>query len=142
MEFLHHIVEMRFKTDQLQSQSLIENEPHWNLQLEYQRGNIGILKFSSSFGELETESGSLFNNEFTQLVVNVNHHSVVSLASESIEIVALQDFQSRIRMLLVHLLNLLSLLILSLVVHNLQLVEDLLVQLMNLEFGVHLYQHQ
>ena len=96
-----HAVEMRFKTDQLQSQSLIENEPHWNLQLEYQRGNIGILKFSSSFGELETESGSLFNNEFTQLVVNVNHHSGGEAgASESIEIVALQDFQSRIRMAL------------------------------------------
>ena len=44
-----HAVEMRFKTDQLQSQSLIENEPHWNLQLEYQRGNIGILKFSYTF---------------------------------------------------------------------------------------------
>ena len=27
-----HAVEMRFKTDQLQSQSLIENEPHRNLQ--------------------------------------------------------------------------------------------------------------
>ena len=96
-----HAVEMRFKTDQLQSQSLIENEPYWNLQLEHQRGNIGILKFSSSFGELETESGSLFNNEFTQLVVNVNHHSGGEAgASESIEIVALQDFQSRIRMAL------------------------------------------
>ena len=96
-----HAVEMRFKTDQLQSQSLIENEPHWNIQLEHQRGNIGILKFSSSFGELETESGSLFNNEFTQLVVNVNHHSGGEAgASESIEIVALQDFQSRIRMAL------------------------------------------
>ena len=96
-----HAVEMRFRTDQLQSQSLIENEPHWNLQLEYQRGNIGLLKFSSSFGELQTESGSLFNNEFTQLVVNVNHHSGGEAgASESIEIVALQDFQSRIRMAL------------------------------------------
>ena len=85
MEFLHHVeVEMRFKTDQLQSQSLIENEPYWNLQLEYQRGNIGILKFSSSFGELETESGSLFNNEFTQLVVNVNHHSSGEMAHLSL----------------------------------------------------------
>ena len=94
-----HAVEMRFKTNQQQSQSLIENEPHWNLQLEHQRGNIGILKFSSSFGELETESGSLFNNEFTQLVVNVNHHSASENGtSESIELIAMQDFQSRIRL--------------------------------------------
>ena len=94
-----HAVEVRFKTDNVHTQSLITNEPYWNVKLEHMHGNMGRLNFSSSFGEVTTESGSLFNNEFTQLVINVNHHSASEAgASESIELVAMQDFQSRIRM--------------------------------------------
>ena len=94
-----HAVEVRFKTSNQHTQSLITNEPYWNVTLEHQFGSIGRLNFSSSFGQVVTTSGSLFNNEFTQFVINVNHHSASeSGASESIELVAMQDFQSRIRM--------------------------------------------
>ena len=94
-----HAIEARFRTSQQHTQSLISNEPYWNITLEHQHGVTGRLNFSSSFGEVITESGSLFNNEFTQLVVNVNHHSASENGtSESIELVAMQDFQSRIRM--------------------------------------------
>ena len=94
-----HAVEVRFKTDETHTQPIIKNEPYWNVSLEYLHGNMGRLNFSSSFGDITTESGSLFNNEFTQLVVNVNHHNAGEAgASESIELVAMQDFQSRIRM--------------------------------------------
>ena len=96
-----HAVEVRFKTNETHTQTLIKNEPHWNVSLEHLRGNVGRLSYSSSFGSITTESGSLFNNEFTQLVVNVNHHSGGEAgASESIELVAMQDFQSRIRLTL------------------------------------------
>ena len=94
-----HAIEARFKTSQQHTQSLISNEPYWNITLEHQHGVTGRLNFSSSFGEVITESGSLFNNEFTQLVVNVNHHSASENGtSESIELIAMQDFQSRIRL--------------------------------------------
>ena len=94
-----HAVEVRFRTSNQHTQSLITNEPYWNVKLEHQFGNIGRLNFSSSFGEVVTTSGSLFNDEFTQFVINVNHHSASENGtSESIELVAMQDFQSRIRM--------------------------------------------
>ena len=94
-----HAVEVRFRTSNQHTQSLITNEPYWNVKLEHQFGNIGRLNFSSSFGEVVTTSGSLFNDEFTQFVINVNHHSSSENGtSESIELVAMQDFQSRIRM--------------------------------------------
>ena len=94
-----HAVEVRFKTDNQHTQSLVTNEPYWNVKLEHQHGAIGRLNFSSSFGEIVTTSGSLFNNEFTQFVINVNHHSSSENGtSESIELVAMQDFQSRIRL--------------------------------------------
>ena len=94
-----HAVEVRFKTSNQHTQSLITNEPYWNVKLEHQFGSIGRLNFSSSFGEVVTTSGSLFNDEFTQFVINVNHHSSSENGtSESIELVAMQDFQSRIRM--------------------------------------------
>ena len=94
-----HAVEVRFKTNETHTQPIIKNEPYWNVSLQYLHGNMGRLNFSSSFGEITTESGSLFNNEFTQLVVNVNHNTASEAgASESIELIAMQDFQSRIRM--------------------------------------------
>ena len=45
-----HAVEVRFKTSNQHTQSLITNEPYWNVKLEHQFGNIGRLNFSSSFG--------------------------------------------------------------------------------------------
>lgn len=94
-------VEVRFKTNNQHTQSLLTNEPYWNVTLEHQHGNIGRLNFSSSFGEVITESGSLFNDEYTQFVINVNHNSAGHGGSnETIELVAMQDFQSRIRMTL------------------------------------------
>lgn len=92
-------VELRFKTSNQHTQSVITNEPYWNLTLEHQRGNVGRLNFSSSFGSVITESGSLFNDEFTNLVINTNFDSAsTGDASASIELVAMQDFQGRIRM--------------------------------------------
>ena len=91
-------VEVRFKTSNQHSQSLITNEPYWNIKLEHQHGNIGRLNFSSSFGSIITESGSLFNDEFTNLVVNTNFDSASTEdVSASIELIAQQDFQGRIR---------------------------------------------
>ena len=60
-----HAVEVRFKTNETHTQPIIKNEPYWNVSLQYLHGNMGRLNFSSSFGEITTESGSLFNNEFT-----------------------------------------------------------------------------
>ena len=91
-------VQLRFKTSNQHTQSLITNEPYWNVKLEHQHGRIGRLNFSSSFGSVITESGSLFNDEYTSLVINTNFDSAsTGDTSSSIELFTMQDFQGRIR---------------------------------------------
>ena len=94
-----HALEFRVKTNERNNQTIISNEPHWNIGLEHKVSTLGRLFYSSSEGYVYTHSGSLFNNEYTQIGVNVNYHtSSQGPASASIDLFAAQDFQGRIRM--------------------------------------------
>ena len=94
-----HALEFRIKTNDRNNQTIISNEPHWNIGLEHKVSTLGRLFYSSSEGYVYTHSGSLFNNEYTQVVTNINYHTASQgPASASIDIHAMQDFQGRIRM--------------------------------------------
>ena len=94
-----HALEFRVKTNERNNQTIISNEPHWNIGLEHKVSTLGRLFYSSSEGYVYSHSGSLFNNEYTQIAVNVNYHTASQgPASASIDLFAAQDFQGRIRM--------------------------------------------
>ena len=94
-----HALEFRVKTNEKNNQTIISNEPHWNIGLEHKVSTLGRLFYSSSEGYVYTHSGSLFNNEYTQIGVNVNYHTASQgPASASIDLFAAQDSQGRIRM--------------------------------------------
>ncbi len=94
-----HALEFRAKTNEKNSQTIITNEPHWNIGLDYQVGTLGRLYYSSSEGYVYSHSGSLFNNEYTQFNVNINYNTgSQGIASASVDLFAAQDFQGRIRM--------------------------------------------
>lgn len=94
-----HALEFRVKTNERNNQTIITNEPYWNIGVEHKVSTLGRLFYSSSEGYVYSHSGSLFNNEYTQINVNVNYNTgSQGIASASIDLFAAQDFQGRIRM--------------------------------------------
>ena len=94
-----HALEFRIKTNEKNNQTIITNEPYWNIGLEHKVSTLGRLFYSSSEGYVYSDSGSLFNNEYTQIGLNINYNTgSQGEASASIDLFAAQDFQGRIRM--------------------------------------------